>query len=291
MKGAFLIPFITCLFVIGMPCMYLELAMGQYFASGNISIWNKINPYMKGVGYTICIINLLMLAYYNTLQAYALYYLAFSFSSPVPWSRCDKEWNTQYCKTNDLLKMRNLSILNNDTMSSEEFFKNKLLGVNLSRGFDDLNGIKFDILICLAIIFILTTLCLVGGIKTSGKAIYVTALLPYVCLVVLIVQSLRLEGSWNGLRAFVTPKFDSLLKIEVWLAAAIQVFFSLGPGFGVLTTYSSYAPKDTNIKNLTIICSLINCGTSLLYGVVVFAGIGYMVLISSSYYYFSSNVV
>jgi SNF family Na+-dependent transporter len=34
--GAFLLPFLICLFVIGMPCMYLELAAGQYFQSGNM---------------------------------------------------------------------------------------------------------------------------------------------------------------------------------------------------------------------------------------------------------------
>jgi SNF family Na+-dependent transporter len=64
--------------------------------------------------------------------------------------------------------------------------------------------------------------------------------------------------------------------LKVWLAAAVQIFFSLGPGFGVLTTYSSFSPKSTNIKKLTIMCSIVNCLTSLLYGVVVFAGLGYM---------------
>lgn len=28
--------------------MYLELAAGQYFQSGNITIWGKMCPYMKG---------------------------------------------------------------------------------------------------------------------------------------------------------------------------------------------------------------------------------------------------
>ncbi len=49
-----------------------------------------------------------------------------------------------------------------------------------------------------------------------------------------------------------------------------------GPGFGVLITYASYTNKNTNIKNLTILCSIVNCVTSFLYGLVVFAGLGYM---------------
>jgi SNF family Na+-dependent transporter len=80
----------------------------------------------------------------------------------------------------------------------------------------------------------------------------------------------------DGLKYYLTPKFDKIFELKVWLAAAVQIFFSLGPGFGVLTTYASYTTKTTNIKNLTILCSIVNCLTSLLYGVVVFAGLGYM---------------
>jgi SNF family Na+-dependent transporter len=95
-------------------------------------------------------------------------------------------------------------------------------------------------------------------------------------LAVLLFQSLLLEGSLTGLKFYITPNFDKIFELKCWLAAAIQVFFSLGPGFGVLTTYSSYSQRDTNIRNLTILCSIVNCATSLLYGLVVFAGLGYM---------------
>jgi len=262
--------------------MYLELAIGQYFQSGNITLWAKLNPYMKGIGYAVVIINILMLSYYNTLQAYALYYLGNSFQSPVPWSSCSKPWSTKNCHeiSNQNTSNANISFYNNNTeqiyLPSTEFFSRKLLGSHLSTGFHDMVAIKPDMLLCVIIIFVLTTSCLLGGIKSSGKAVYVTALLPYVCLVVLIAQSLTLVGSLNGLKYYLTPKFDSLFELRVWLAAAVQIFFSLGPGFGVLIAYSSYSKKDTNIQKLTLICSSINCITSLLYGVVVFAGLGYM---------------
>lgn len=271
-----------------MPCMYLELAAGQYFQSGNITIWAKMSPYMKGIGYTVVIINILMLSYYNTLQSYALYYLVYSFQSPVPWSACDRSWNTKQCHIRDITGNRsiahnhNTSIDTNATTQNDvylpatEFFSRKLLGSHLSRGFDHLSGMKFDMLLSVFAIFILTTGCLIKGIKTSGKAVYVTALLPYVCLAVLIGQSIFLDGSYEGLAYYLTPKFDKIFELKVWLAAAVQTFFSLGPGFGVLITYASYTKKNTNIRNLTIMCSVVNCCTSLLYGVVVFAGLGYM---------------
>ena len=258
--------------------MYLELAIGQYFQSGNITIWNNIAPFMKGIGYSVVIINILMLSYYNTLQAYALYYLGYSFQFEVPWSSCNKPWSTSKCHIRSTNSTLNLTALTNDEifLPSTEFFSRKVVGSDRSNGFDDMAGIKFDMLLCVFIVFVLTTSCLIGGIKTSGKAVYVTALLPYVCLLVLIVQSLLLDGSMDGLKYYLTPKFDRLFELKVWLAAAVQIFFSLGPGFGVLITYSSYSNKSINIRNLTLMCSFVNCMTSLLYGVVVFAGLGYM---------------
>jgi solute carrier family 6 serotonin transporter-like protein 4 len=237
-------------------------------------------PYMKGIGYSVVIINILMLSYYNTLQAYALYYLAYSFQSPVPWSSCSKPWSTSDCH----IENENATIILNSSLikksvvylPTSEFFKRKVLSSHLSLGFDDPAGFKLDMLFCLFIIFLITTLCLVGGIKSSGKAVYVTALLPYLCLIVLIIQSLLLDGSFDGLSYYLKPDFTRIFELKVWIAAAVQTFFSLGPGFGVLITYSSYTNKSTNIKTLTILCSIVNCFTSLLYGLVVFAGLGYM---------------
>ena len=102
--GAFLIPFFICLFLIGMPCMYMELAIGQYFQLGNISIWAKLSPFLKGIGFAVILINVLMLSYYNTLQAYALYYLINSFRWSVPWSSCDQPWSTDSCHLSEINK-------------------------------------------------------------------------------------------------------------------------------------------------------------------------------------------
>ena len=67
-------------------------------------------------------------------------------------------------------------------LPSSEFFNRKVVGSHRSTGFADLGGIKADMLLCVIIVFIMTTSCLIGGIKSSGKVVYVTALLPYVCL-------------------------------------------------------------------------------------------------------------
>ena len=47
--GAFLIPYFIFLFLIGTPMMYLEMSVGQFFRTGNITLWSKMSGYMKGI--------------------------------------------------------------------------------------------------------------------------------------------------------------------------------------------------------------------------------------------------
>lgn len=47
-SGAFLIPYLTFLFIAGMPLFYMELALGQYNRQGAATVW-KICPIFKGV--------------------------------------------------------------------------------------------------------------------------------------------------------------------------------------------------------------------------------------------------
>ncbi|RTG91254.1 solute carrier family 6 (neurotransmitter transporter, serotonin) member 4, partial [Schistosoma bovis] len=84
------------------------------------------------------------------------------------------------------------------------------------------------------------------------QAVWVTATMPYVILTILLIRGLTLEGSLTGIKYYLTPNFSSLLSTSVWSDAASQIFFSLGPGFGVLLALSSYNKFHNNCYRLVL---------------------------------------
>lgn len=55
----------------------------------------------------------------------------------------------------------------------------------------------------------------IKGVKSSGKASYFLAIFPYVVLIILLIRAITLEGSWNGIKFFITPDFKKLLEPQV----------------------------------------------------------------------------
>ncbi|XP_046543736.1 sodium-dependent proline transporter-like [Haliotis rubra] len=109
-----------------------------------------------------------------------------------------------------------------------------------SSGLDDVGGVKWELLLCLFISWAIIFGCVFKGVKSVGKAVYVTATLPYIFLFILLVRGLTLPGGPSGALFYLTPDFSKLLDIQVWLAACAQVFFSLGPAWGGIITLASY---------------------------------------------------
>ena len=49
--GAFLLPYLCCSFIIGLPILYLELSLGQFSKAGPAVVHGRLRPYAQGIGW------------------------------------------------------------------------------------------------------------------------------------------------------------------------------------------------------------------------------------------------
>uniref|UniRef100_A0A8C5GSB8 Transporter n=1 Tax=Gouania willdenowi TaxID=441366 RepID=A0A8C5GSB8_GOUWI len=265
--GAFLVPYLLMLVVLGVPLLYMELTVGQYTRRGPVHALASVCPLLKGVGIASVAISFIMCTYYNIVITWALYYLFSSFQAPLPWQNCNNTWNTANC-TN---YATNSSF---SSTASQEFFKYKML--KQTSGVEEAGALQWELFLILILGWILIYLCIFKGVKSTGKVVYFTALFPYVILIALLVNNVQLPGALDGIKFFIVPKWDKLLEVEVWVNAAAQIFNSIGIGFGSLLAMSSYNSFKNNVLKDTLSISIINSLTSILSGFVIFSAFGYM---------------
>uniref|UniRef100_A0ABM0MUZ5 Sodium- and chloride-dependent glycine transporter 2-like n=1 Tax=Saccoglossus kowalevskii TaxID=10224 RepID=A0ABM0MUZ5_SACKO len=256
--GAFLIPYVIFMMLCGMPLFFLEVAFGQFCSEGPITAW-KVCRLFRGAGYAMIIITGLTTIYYNVLIMYILYYFIASFTAipGVPWSECNNEWNTPACA----IVQDHANITNNNTLLLHQLRN---------------SGIHWDLALILLLTWLVIFMCLIRGIKTSGKVVYVTATFPYIVITILILRGVTLPGSLNGLKFFFIPRWELLASAKVWSDAATQVFFSLGPSWGGLLTMASYNKFHNNCLRDSVLVPIVNGATSIYCGIAVFSILGFL---------------
>ena len=112
---------------------------------------------------------------------------------------------------------------------------------------DGIGTPNWQLCICLVVAWAFISGALIKGVKSSGKASYFLAIFPYFVLLILLIRSTTLEGSFEGMMYFLTPRWDKIFEAKVWYAAVTQVFYSLAVCFGAIIMYSSYNRFDQDI--------------------------------------------
>lgn len=109
--GAFLVPYVIYMLLMGMPLVVLEMGYGQFSSLSPIAVW-RMSPLFQGVGFGMVIISAIVCVYYNVIIAWTLYYFVMSFAWELPWSTCNNSWNTARCFVR---RSDNESLLDNGT--------------------------------------------------------------------------------------------------------------------------------------------------------------------------------
>ncbi|XP_071844042.1 sodium- and chloride-dependent glycine transporter 1-like [Apostichopus japonicus] len=272
--GAFLLPYIIMFFLCGLPLFFMEICLGQFAGHGPLTIWNFC-PLFKGIGIGVMMITTFLYIYYNVIISWTIYFAVKSLSFPhLPWTTCDNEWNTPYCFDDLFNTTQELGNTETSVRASEEFWIHKVH--DLPSTMREIGGMNWHLLGCLCLSWFAVYLCVVKGIKSLGKVVYVTALLPYVFLTILVVKGITLPGAWEGIKFYIVPKFEDLLAIKPWRDAASQICFSLGISLGTKMTLASYNDFHNNCFRDTIYVVTINCATSVFAGFAIFSVLGFM---------------
>ncbi|KAM5292061.1 sodium- and chloride-dependent transporter XTRP3 [Ctenodactylus gundi] len=250
------------LVVQGMPLLYLELSVGQRMRQGSIGAWRAISPYLGGVGVASVVASFFLSVYYNVVNTWSFWYFFHCFQDPLPWSICPLNGNrTGYDEECE------------KASSTQYFWYRQTL--NISPSIQDSGAVQWELALCLVLAWLLVYLCILRGTESTGKVAYVTALLPYVVLLIYLIRGLTLHGAINGLKYMFTPKVEQLANPKAWINAATQIFFSLGLGFGSLIAFASYNDPSNDCQKHAVIVSLINSATSIFSSIVTFSIYGF----------------
>lgn len=160
-------------------------------------------------------------------------------------------------------------------LASEEFYNDYVLGRNKAT-WEDWGEFHWTLCLFLLISWIVLYACLARGVQSSGKAAYFTTIFPIVLLTVLLCRGASLDGAWEGVSYYITPRWETLLDANVWGDAASQVFYSFGIGCGSLITLSSYSKFSNNCHTDALIVSVANLGTAVFAGFAVFTVMGFL---------------
>ncbi|CAG0901798.1 unnamed protein product [Darwinula stevensoni] len=146
----------------------------------------------------------------------------------------------------------------------------------MSSGWEEYGEIRWQLVICLFVAWVIVAVCLINGIQSSGKVVYFTALFPYLVLLIFLIYGAMLPGAKDGVLFYLTPQWERLASVGVWYQAAAQVFYSLGPAFGGLLTLASFNRFNNNCQRDGIVVGLSNCMTSFFAGFVIYSVVGFM---------------
>ncbi len=250
--GAFMIPYLVSLLLLGLPLMWVEWTLGRYgggFGHGTApgifhSVWRK-SRFIKYFGVIGIFGPLVIFIYYTYIESWTLAYGLFSLTG----------------KSTHLL----------DQASMQSFL----------RGFQGLEKNQFFNGVGTAYVFFVITFLLNIGVIYYGikggieKLCRVAMPLLFIAAIILFVRVITLgtpdmaRPTWNisnGFGFLWNPDFGALLSAKVWLEAAGQIFFTLSVGIGVILTYASYLPKGDDVVLSGLTATSINTAAEVILG-------------------------
>lgn len=247
------IPYFLALFLIGIPILALEISLGQSMRGAAVVANGAVHRRLRGLGAATALISLITATYYVVIMAWVLSFFRHSFVRPLPW------------------------------LSDTNFFLGQVVqNVDSVRGSNGFlrypgTGVVGETLGWSVLTWVVVYLCIFRGVAITGRVVYVTMLVPLLLCIALLVRAVTLPRARDGIILYVGRwRSDVITAGEVWRDAIIQIFFSIGTGFGYFIAYSSYNSVSSNAVQDVLIIALSNSFIEVVIGFAAFAVVGFL---------------
>ncbi|BAJ03330.1 sodium-dependent transporter [Shewanella violacea] len=247
--GAFFIPYLFAMISAGIPFMIMEFSLGHRLRGAAPKVFAKLGQNyglrLEWLGWFQVFIAAIIAIYYVAIIGWAISFLGFSFT---------QSWGAD-----------------TNAFFFEEYLQ---LGDNTP---SKLGQFQLHIAIPMAIAWSITSLVIFTGIRGGiERASKIMMPLLFIMVLTLIGRIIFLPGALEGLNYLFEPDFSKIFDAKIWSAAYGQIFFTLSVGFAIMLAYSSYLPEKSDITNNAFMTVLINCGFSIMAGIMIFGVLGYM---------------
>ena len=231
--GLFVLLYLACLLLFGVPVLMLELAVGRAGQSTFPGSFRKLKqgkfPWQKPA-YVLFSGNLILLMFYTVITGWLLYYAA-------GFAGADKG-----------------------------VYENGFFGELISSP-------EKQTLYMLAALLITVLICLGGVRKTIEKSIKYMIGGLFILLGGLVIYSLTREGAAEGVKFLLMPKFEAVKEVglgQMLHAAMTQAFFTLSLGIGSVAICGSYIGKERSLMQEGLWIILLDTTVAVASGLIIF---------------------
>ncbi len=231
--GAFVFIYLLFLFILGLPVMVVEFALGRASQASPVKLYQKLEkPGQKWHihGYGALVANCLLMMFYSSVTGWILYYF-------VSFLRGG---------------MTGIS-----SEASSKLFGNMLSNPAVMVGF-------------MAIVVVLGFLILSFGLQKGVERVTKYMMLAlFALMIILAIHSFTLDGAKEGLTFYLKPDI-SKINGDVIVGAMNQAFFTLSLGIGSMAIFGSYIGKERSLMGESVNILLLDTFVAITAGLIIF---------------------
>ena len=242
--AAFILIYVGCVLLLGIPCMVSEFIIGRHGAANTARAYAEVaaerdvpsgimgriaHAIGSKIGYMGVLTGFLITGYYAVVSGWCLQYV---YASVVGELKGDPQYITQYFETFSQSPVRPI------------FWTVAIL--LLTHGVI-IHGVR-------------------GGIERASKLLMPTL---FILLLVVVVAACLLPGAEKGISFLFKADFAKVDR-NVFLGALGQSFYSLSIAMGCICTYASYFSRQTNLLSSAVQISVVDSLVAILAGLMIF---------------------